>query len=88
MSDHLGTRIQAPVPPGELLMGVPGYTFELGFMVRQGPGVAAGVPGSAAEFMWGGRGWYLLLGRSPGGTGGRVHDPGSGPEPRALPPVH
>lgn len=52
-SDHLGTRIQAPVTPGELLMGVPGYTFGLGFMVRQGPGVA-GVPGSAGEFMWAG----------------------------------
>jgi CubicO group peptidase (beta-lactamase class C family) len=52
-SDHLGTRIQAPVTPGELLMGVPGYTFGLGFMVRQGPGIA-GVPGSAGEFMWAG----------------------------------
>jgi CubicO group peptidase (beta-lactamase class C family) len=53
-SDHLGSRIQAPfLSPGELLMGVPGYTFGLGFMVRQGPGIA-GVPGSAGEFMWGG----------------------------------
>jgi len=52
-SDHLGTRISAPTTPGELLLGVPGYTFGLGFAVRQGPGVA-GVPGSAGEFMWAG----------------------------------
>ena len=52
-ADHLGTRIAAPVTPGELLLGVPGYTFGLGFAVRQGPGVA-GVPGSAGEFMWAG----------------------------------
>ncbi len=53
-SDHLGPRIQAPfLAPGELLMGVRGYTFGLGFMIREGPGIA-GVPGSAGEFMWGG----------------------------------
>lgn len=52
-SDHLGTRISAPTTPGELLLGVPGYTFGLGFAVRQGPGIA-GVPGSAGEFMWAG----------------------------------
>src|SRR5262245_48671202 len=52
-SDHLGTRIAAPTTPGELLLGTPGYTFGLGFAVRQGPGVA-GVPGSAGEFMWAG----------------------------------
>lgn len=52
-SDHLGTRIHAPVTPGELLLGTPGYTFGLGFAVRQGAGVA-GVPGSAGEFMWAG----------------------------------
>ena len=52
-SDHFGPRISAPVTPGELLLGVPGYTFGLGFAVRQGPGVA-GVPGSAGEFMWAG----------------------------------
>jgi CubicO group peptidase (beta-lactamase class C family) len=52
-SDHLGQRIRASVTPGEQLMGVPGYTFGLGFMVREGPGVA-GVPGSTGEFMWGG----------------------------------
>ena len=39
--------------PGELLLGTPGYTFGLGFAVRQGAGVA-GVPGSAGEFMWAG----------------------------------
>jgi CubicO group peptidase (beta-lactamase class C family) len=54
-SDHLGTRIAAPLQPGELLLGTPGYTFGLGFAVRQGDGVA-GVPGSAGEFMWAGYG--------------------------------
>jgi CubicO group peptidase (beta-lactamase class C family) len=52
-SDHLGTRIAAPVTPGELLLGTPGYTFGLGFAVRQGAGLA-GVPGSPGEFMWAG----------------------------------
>jgi CubicO group peptidase (beta-lactamase class C family) len=52
-SDHLGTRVAAPLQPGELLLGTPGYTFGLGFAVRQGEGVA-GVPGSAGEFMWAG----------------------------------
>jgi CubicO group peptidase (beta-lactamase class C family) len=52
-SDHLGSRIAAPVTPSELLLGTPGYTFGLGFAVRQGGGVA-GVPGSPGEFMWAG----------------------------------
>ncbi len=52
-SDHLGTRIVASLTPGELLLGTPGYTFGLGFAVRQGAGIA-GLPGSAGEFMWGG----------------------------------
>ena len=52
-SDHLGTRPSSPVGPGELLLGVPGYTFGLGFMVRTGAGIA-GVPGSPGEYMWGG----------------------------------
>jgi CubicO group peptidase (beta-lactamase class C family) len=52
-SDHLGTRIAAPFQPGELLLGTPGYTFGLGFAVRQSDGIA-GVPGSAGEFMWAG----------------------------------
>jgi CubicO group peptidase (beta-lactamase class C family) len=52
-SDHLGTRIAAPLQPGELLLGTPGYTFGLGFAVRQGDGVA-GVAGSRGEFMWAG----------------------------------
>jgi CubicO group peptidase (beta-lactamase class C family) len=54
-SDHLGARPSSPVGPGELLLGTPGYTFGLGFMVRTGPGIA-GVPGSPGEFMWGGAG--------------------------------
>ena len=37
-SDHLGPKVATPLQPGELLMGVQGYTFGLGFMVRQGPG--------------------------------------------------
>jgi CubicO group peptidase (beta-lactamase class C family) len=52
-SDSLGTRISVPITPGELLLGTLGYTFGLGFAVRQGPGVA-GVHGSQGEFMWGG----------------------------------
>jgi CubicO group peptidase (beta-lactamase class C family) len=52
-ADHLGTRISAPVTPGEILLASPGYTFGLGFAVRQAAGIA-GVPGSAGEFMWGG----------------------------------
>jgi len=52
-SDHLGDRISASLSPGELLLGVPGYTFGLGFAVRKEPGIA-GVAGSQGEFMWGG----------------------------------
>jgi CubicO group peptidase (beta-lactamase class C family) len=52
-ADHLGTRIAAPVTPGDLLLGTPGYGFGLGFAVRLAPGIA-GVPGSAGEFMWAG----------------------------------
>jgi hypothetical protein len=52
-SDHLGNRPGLPFTPGALLMGVDGYTFGLGFMVRQGPGLA-GVPGSEGEYMWAG----------------------------------
>lgn len=54
-SDHLGPKVATPVQPGEVLMGVQGYTFGLGFMVRQGPGVA-GVHGSEGDFAWGGLG--------------------------------
>jgi CubicO group peptidase (beta-lactamase class C family) len=52
-SDHLGNFIATPMQPGELLLGTKGYTFGLGFAVRQGDGVG-GVPGSAGEFMWAG----------------------------------
>ena len=52
-ADHLGPQIHPVITPGEQLMGTLGYTFGLGFMVRQGAGVA-GVPGSAGEFMWAG----------------------------------
>jgi CubicO group peptidase (beta-lactamase class C family) len=52
-SDQLGKIKETGVTPGELLMGVKGYTFGLGFMVRLDDGLAA-VPGSAGEFMWAG----------------------------------
>jgi CubicO group peptidase (beta-lactamase class C family) len=52
-SDHLGTQIRPVVQPGELLLGVQGYTFGLGFAVRKEQGIA-GVPGSPGEFMWAG----------------------------------
>ena len=48
-ADHLGARIA----PGALPTNNPGYTFGLGFAVRQSVGVA-GVVGSAGEFTWGG----------------------------------
>jgi CubicO group peptidase (beta-lactamase class C family) len=52
-SDHLGTAIDTTVPPGVALLGSPGYTFGLGFAVRE-PSTAHTVPGSAGEFMWAG----------------------------------
>jgi CubicO group peptidase (beta-lactamase class C family) len=52
-SDMLGNRTTVPVSPGQNLMGVEGYTFGLGFMVRQSEGIA-GVQGSPGEFMWAG----------------------------------
>jgi len=52
-SDHLGPKVATPVQPGEVLMGIQGYTFGLGFMVRQQAGIAA-VPGSEGDFAWGG----------------------------------
>jgi len=48
-ADHLGTRIET----GALPTNNPGYTFGLGFAVRQGAGIA-GVAGSTGEFTWGG----------------------------------
>lgn len=60
-SDHLGTFINQPLQPGELLLGTKGYTFGLGFAVRQADGVG-GVPGSAGEFMWAGyAGTYFFV---------------------------
>src|SRR5262249_55001190 len=52
-SDHLGSFINQPMQPGELLLGTKGYTFGLGFAVRQSDGVG-GVAGSAGGVMWGG----------------------------------
>ncbi len=52
-SDHLGSAISTVVNPGMLLLGTQGYTFGLGFLVRQSDGLA-GVHGTAGEFMWAG----------------------------------
>jgi CubicO group peptidase (beta-lactamase class C family) len=52
-SDQLGKIKETGVTPGELLLGTRGYTFGLGFAVRQEAGLAA-TPGSAGEFMWAG----------------------------------
>jgi CubicO group peptidase (beta-lactamase class C family) len=54
-ADHLGPYIKRPVEPGELLLGTKGYTFGLGFAVRQEDGLA-GVAGSKGEYMWAGYG--------------------------------
>jgi CubicO group peptidase (beta-lactamase class C family) len=51
-SDHLG---KLPGSPGRNLLNVDGYTFGLGFAVRQAPGVA-GVSGSEGEYSWAGAG--------------------------------
>jgi CubicO group peptidase (beta-lactamase class C family) len=55
MSDHTGARPGGPLTPGLLLLGTDGYGFGLGFMVRNGPGIA-GVQGSVGEAMWAGYG--------------------------------
>ncbi len=52
-SDQLGDRIRRSAEPGELLLGVRGYSFGLSFAVRTQPGIAA-VPGSQGSFMWAG----------------------------------
>jgi CubicO group peptidase (beta-lactamase class C family) len=52
-SDHLGSAISTAVNPGMLLLGTQGYTFGLGFLVRQGDGIS-GVHGSPGEFTWAG----------------------------------
>ncbi len=51
-ADHLA-GINTTSNPGALLLGSPGYSFGLGFLVRPGDGNAA-VQGSAGEFMWAG----------------------------------
>ena len=52
-SDHLGDEFRLAFSPGAALFGSPGYTFGLGFGVREAAGMAA-LPGSAGEFMWAG----------------------------------
>ncbi len=51
-SDHLGS-MAVTAQPGELLLGVQGYTFGLSFAVRKEAGIA-GLPGSQGEYTWGG----------------------------------
>jgi CubicO group peptidase (beta-lactamase class C family) len=53
-SDHIA-GLAAPLPPGMLLFGSPGYGFGFGMMVRLADGGAA-VPGYAGQFMWAGYG--------------------------------
>ena len=52
-SNQLGNRSTTPLTPGQLLMGVDGYTFGLGFVVRQDDGNSA-VQGSPGEYLWAG----------------------------------
>jgi CubicO group peptidase (beta-lactamase class C family) len=52
-SDHLGSDIGTTVQPGQLLLGVPGYTFGLSFAVRKEQGIA-GMAGSQGDYTWGG----------------------------------
>jgi len=54
-SDHLGGLLDAGMTPGELLLGVKGYTFGLGFAVRREDGLSA-LPGRAGEVTWAGAG--------------------------------
>ncbi len=79
MSDHVGDRPGVPGTPPELLLGTQGYGFGLGFLVRNGTGLA-GVPGSPGESMWAGYGgtyfWVdpkeqiaaVLMSQGPGAT--------------------
>ena len=53
-SDHLDCASLRRFSPGEGLLGTPGYTFGLGFAVRQGP--RNGRTWIKDEFMWGGYG--------------------------------
>lgn len=52
-TDHLGTRVATPLPPGEAAMGSPGYGFGLGVAVRLADGLAT-VPGSQGDYFWSG----------------------------------
>ena len=53
-SDHLGTSITPiPLQPGEVGLASKGYTFGLGFAVRQSDGIA-GTAGSAGDYTWAG----------------------------------
>ena len=53
-SDHIA-GLAAPLPPGMLLLGSPGYGFGLGFLVRLADGGAL-IPGREGQFMWAGYG--------------------------------
>jgi hypothetical protein len=77
-------RDATQLTPGALLMGVEGYPFGLGFMVRQGP-VLATVPGSEGEFMWAGAGGTFFFDRSEGATRRGIHGSDGGSDPAGLP---
>ncbi|MBC7800665.1 MAG: beta-lactamase family protein [Gemmatimonadaceae bacterium] len=53
-TDHVA-GLAAPLPPGMLLLGSPGYGFGLGFLVRLDDGGAL-VSGREGQFMWAGYG--------------------------------
>jgi CubicO group peptidase (beta-lactamase class C family) len=52
-SDQLGPNVKRAHDPGDNILESRGYTFGLGFAVREGAGLA-NVPGSPGEFMWAG----------------------------------
>jgi CubicO group peptidase (beta-lactamase class C family) len=58
-SDHLGSTISNANFVGPILFGSPGYTFGLGFGVRQHDGLAL-LHGSAGEFTWPGAGGTMF----------------------------
>ena len=76
-SDHLGTRINTPLTPGELALGTPGYTFGLGFMVRQGAR-HRGRSRVDGRVHVGGLCRDVFLDRSQGATGGGADVAGAG----------
>ncbi|MCC6775820.1 MAG: beta-lactamase family protein [Hyphomicrobiales bacterium] len=52
-SDQLGPEVKRAHDPGDNILESRGYTFGLGFAVREGAGLA-NTPGSPGEYTWGG----------------------------------